>query len=154
MRKTANFITAALSLIFFTGCEHDCDKAEIDFDLVSFTDTEMDNVVVTRFTKGSNFSLPIESTTLNRGSQHYPRNTDTILLPQPQFASGRRLTSEFDYEVNVVKAGRVFRITEVLEEERSEKKRSDVDCINPITSYKRDNQLVTGVGWSPFYLKK
>jgi hypothetical protein len=154
MRKSAIFITAALSIVLLAGCEHDCGKAEIDFDLVSFTDTDMDNVIVTRFTKGSNFSLPIESTTLTRGSQHYPRNTDTILLPQPQFSSGQRLTAAFDYEVNVVNAGRVFRITEIVEEERSEKKRGDVDCINPITSYKRDNQLVTGVGWKPFYLKK
>ena len=154
MRRLKKLFLILTCAAFLQGCMMDCIPADIDLTVISFTDTELDNVEISKYTKGSNFSLKIETAILIRGSQHYQRNTDTVILPNVNFPSGDQMTSGYDYEINILKAGKIFRITEIIEEQRSEKKDSKVACINPVISYKVNNRLVTGVNWDPFYLKK
>jgi hypothetical protein len=153
MKQLTTFFIS-LTIVCLPGCKQDCKEADIDLSLINFTDFETNTVEVSRYTKGSNFTLKIETATLVRGTQNYQRNTDTVRLPDPAFPSGNRMTTGFDYEVNVTSAGKVFRITEIIEELRSENTKGSELCMNPITSYKVNNQLVTGVNWSSFYLKK
>jgi hypothetical protein len=154
MKQLRSIGIAVVTIACMCGCKQDCNEADIDLNLVYFTDFETNNIEVSRYTKGSNFTLKIETATLVRGNQNYQRNTDTVILPHPVFISGNRMTTGFDYEVNVVNAGKIFRITEIVEEERSDNTKGKELCINPIISYKVNGQSVTGVNWDPFYLKK
>jgi len=65
----------------------------------------------------------------------------------------------FDYEIYFPGAGRTFKIDNIIEEQKNQPcgglfSMDKVACINPITSYRVANQVISPKPWQPVYLRK
>ena len=127
-----------------------CGRASALVVLLSFTDMEADSVVIRRYHKGSGFSFLADTLLLRRGVSHFSRRGDTLLVLEA-FSD---IESAFDYEIDLPRAGRLFRLTEIYEPQTWDRHRKTY-CINPIRSYRLDGQLVSGEEqYNRIYLRK
>ena len=129
-----------LGCVLFSGCrDTPCGKSEAAVGFVGFQDQELDTIVFQRYVKGSQFASLKDSLIFIRGAMHYYRKGDTVLLPYGE----SNLTSELDYRIALPSAGKIYRIQEIYEPQTSGGNRRAY-CINPIRSYRVNEQLVQG----------
>jgi hypothetical protein len=144
--KISSFKT--ISVIFlipaFLSCSRDCPclKGNLYFGLINFNENEADTIIIRRFGKNSNFSVPIDTIPLYNLS--FTRFTDTLYLSY--FPETAQLNSNHDYELffpGVPKLIRISEINEIVSEQKCNGPlaREKVDCVNEITSYKINGQL-------------
>lgn len=137
-----------LSVIFlipaFLSCSGDCPclKGNLYFGLVNFSESETDTIIIRRYGKNSNFSIPID--TIPFYNLSFTRFTDTLYFSY--FPETAQLKSSHDYELFFPGAPKLIRISEVNEIVSDQKcngplAREKVNCVNDITSYKIDGQV-------------
>ncbi|MDQ6902617.1 MAG: hypothetical protein M3139_06350 [Bacteroidota bacterium] len=111
--------------------------------LVSFSEAETDTVVIRRFSKATNFTALKDTFLLASANANFQRMNDTTLLLQ-NIDQYNIITSTYDYEIFIPKANRLFKISDVVEKFQTARAGlGKVGCINPITSYKIDGQLIS-----------
>ena len=125
-------ITAASS------CSMECSSGTGIINFVGLTEADLDTVVYRRFAKGSDFNELLSSDTLQGLLARIQGSDTTAPYGNMDFAPG------FDVECRVPATGQVFHITEVRERQTSRSRRSKTLCINPITSVRVDDRIVSG----------
>ena len=109
-----------LTLVFIlsvTACEKECIVPELYFNLIGFSDTEADTIVLRRF----------EKTTPPRQSILLLLTRSCLTAPTIRSKSQpfRQLSlSEYNYEIYFPEGGRLISVTNIIEEKRSSNKGS------------------------------
>ena len=138
-------------MVGFNSCsEYACTSGELRIGLKGFSDTEADTIIVRRFFRNT---AQLKDTFL---VDHigFRRNLDTLeIVATPGIIFP---TTEFDYEFYFPEAGKLFKLTNITEEQRYIKKKigSKVGCVNNIKSYMLDGLQINTTGFSKTYLKK
>jgi hypothetical protein len=146
-----------LTLVFIlsvTACEKECIVPELYFNLIGFSDTEADTIVLRRFEK-NNSSTPIDTFAFDQIG--FNRSNDTLEIAS--IPGNFSLRPEYNYEIYFPEGGRLIRVTDITEEKRSSNKGlfncNKEQCLNGITGYTVDGQFSNAiVGWQYIYLKK
>lgn len=134
-----------------------CFSQNLLFAPIQFSDAEADTIIIRRYMKGTNFLQLRDTIFANQDSIRFKRSGDT--LNPSSYTVRTTLPTVFDYEIYFPGAGKTFRIDNIVEEETKQPcgglfAMDKVACFNPITSYRVNNQLITGQSWLPVYLKK
>jgi len=121
--------------------------------MISFTPTEIDTLITRKFSKGSNFSLQIDSTIMDESNVMFRAQNDTF-----QMVSWRGdilLPSKFDYQIFIPAVNTTINITEINEPQLEGDCRGKVACGNIITSVRLNSDLTpTTIQNDILYLKK
>ena len=142
------------SVLLFACGTYPCKKASSSFSLIGYTDAESDPIILRRFSKGSGFATLHDTLIINKGNSHFQRQTDTVHILH-SIDSDHDITSTYDYEVFLPNASRTYRLTEVVEDIQQGKNRGTKEhCLNPITSYKLNGQLLYNPNFPFIYLRK
>jgi hypothetical protein len=93
---------------------------------------------------------------IDKSNTNFQQNSDTILVLYPGADGKQLITSDYDYEIILPKAGVSFRISDITEPKRYGHKGGEkVYCLNTISSYKLNGQLVSATeSYGFIYLKK
>ena len=145
-------------IVIMTSCgsPYQCPKQSLITAYVSYANSEIDTVILRRFTVRTNFTQKVDSTLLTSNNCQFIRRSDTVELFLPDIKN--RFNDEFDWQIvnpfdqkTVSISDMVFKI-----EEQKSGGLFSMDpsaCFSPILSYKRDNIIVTPVQNSGnFYL--
>ena len=140
------------SVIMMQACsDYPCTKADLQFGLVDFSDSESDTIIIRKFEKG-NFNSLQDSFFISQ--INFSRNNDT--LEMVAFPGTALLQSDHDYEIFFPETGKLIRVTEISEEQRYLKKKgifstTKEGCVNQITSYMQDGRIKTVSGFNQAY---
>ncbi len=156
MLQLKNILPGLLGIFFLISCARQpCQMANSIPALVSFSQAETDTVVVRRFSKATNFTTLKDTFLLTSANANFQRMNDTTLLLQ-NIDQYNIITSIYDYEIFIPKANKLFKISDVVEKiQTTNAGLGKVGCINPITSYKINGQLITPTTYFSYvYLNK
>ena len=150
-----------LFIIFFAGfminsCGHyPCGDASSLIGLVNFTEAESDTIIVRRFTKGSDFTALHDSAIITNNNANLQRQFDTVRVLF-NFEGNEFITSEYDFQIFLPATNNLYELTDIAEDIRyGSKAGQKVYCINPITSYKLNGELIKlNPFYQPIYLTK
>ena len=141
-------IYLSLLIMILTSCgnTYRCPKETLLTTYVAYAVTEVDSIIVRRFTLGSNFTQKVDSTILTSNNCTFSRRSDTVELFIPD--SRNRFTDEYDWQIVNPFDQKTVSISEMvfqIEEHKSGGLFSmDAGaCFSPILTYKRDNTIVT-----------
>lgn len=130
-----------------------CNRAELYFGLIGFSDAESQQIILRQYAKGSSFTSRTDTLIMHIS---FRRTNDT--LEASSFTSGDLLVSQYDYEVVLPLANRTFRITRIDESIHERRRKwfnnTKETCVNGISSLTIDNQVTIPAGFNLFYLKK
>jgi hypothetical protein len=141
-------ICLAVMIIILTSCgnTYQCPKQSLITAYVLYADTEIDTIILRRFTLRSNFTQKVDSTILTSNNCQFIRRSDSVELFIPDIKN--RFNDEYDWQIvnpfdqkTVSISDMVFQI-----EEKKSGGLFSMDpgaCFSPILTYKRDNTLVT-----------
>lgn len=157
MKKTGTVLFAIFFIsVMLSSCEYPCGKASSMLSLISFTSSESDTIIARRFFKATNFSSVKDSVLIDKFNTNFQKNGDTILVLYPGTDGNQLITSDYDYEIIIPKANVSFRISNITEPKKYGHKGGEkVYCLNTISSYKLNDQLVNAnESFGFIYLKK
>jgi len=151
-------IVIAFDLLLVGCCyEVDCEQENINFGLVSFTQSEADTIVFRKYQAKSNFQILEDTMQIANINVLTPviRN-DTILFWTSNSRTTNikfQLSAGNDYEIFIPAANKLARITDIVEQ-KTKIKHCDISdgnkiCYNPLISFRVDGQLKTS---EPFYI--
>lgn len=153
-RTLSYFITILFVITIFPNCgTTPCGIATLDYGLIGFADQESQNIVLRKFEKNSNFTNKFDTIILQT---QFTRSNDTLEIAINK--SDELLLSQYDYEVYFPSASRVFRISNIVEEQS--KIRHSIfnptkeGCINKITQLTVNGEVSTTVRFNRIYLTK
>lgn len=132
--------------ILFSSCgESPCAKTELRYALVGFSDSESDSIVLRRFTKNT-FQLIDTFEFIEPTPLRFSRSNDTLKMAA--IPGTALLESNYDYQIYFPKAGKLFTITVIVEEQLAEKKGGLFNtkkpmCLNRISSCKVNGQQIS-----------
>jgi len=111
-----NYYIYILSLIVLSVALHSCKecpciKAQLKFDLIGFSDSEADTIILRRFDLNGNFNLLKDSFLLH--NNRYTRFNDTLKLVA--YTGDALLESNYNYEIFFPATGNLYRIFEINE---------------------------------------
>ena len=154
--KITSLIFLFVFLLLFSSCkECPCSKAELKFDLVGFSDTEADSIVIRQFDRNGNFNTKRDSFLIDHAG--FIRFVDTLKMVA--FPGNALLESRFDYEIFFPASNSLYRITEINEQMSTQRCGGlfgveKVGCINPINSFKLNGNLLIPHFPNDFYISK
>lgn len=128
-----------------------CDDGNIKIGFIAFSDTATNIVVLRQFKKASDFKILVDTAIITKGDSSYKKYNDTLRIQysfnfKNGYTSSRQgLTSEFDYEIYLPALNKAFRIEDIVEEYKSQKKgfiSDNSSCNNSIKSYTLDGQKI------------
>ncbi len=156
MRKGEKFIVAALVLAkLFSSCTVSvpCDNGNIKLGFVAFSDTATDSIIIRQFKKSSSFQILVDTVLITKSIGSYKKNSDSLQIEYSfnknhgYTTSNDGLTSEYDYEVYLPTIDKTFKITDIDEEYKKQKKGFFSDnsrCDNYIKAYSVNGQKFNG----------
>ena len=154
--KAVYFLAGCTVMMLFSCGEYPCTRAGSQFALIGFPASETDTVVVRKYVKASAFSSLVDTFLLNSQNSSYYLSNDTLEISS-SYGTGHGLTSDFDYEITLPKAGKTYQLTKITEEIRSIRtglSMKKVGCINLIKSYELNGQQVSGANdYYFFYIR-
>ena len=130
-----------------------CDDGNIKLGFISFPDTVTNVFVIRQFKKGDNFKNLLDTVLIKANDSSYKKYNDTLQVEYSfNFKDGytnskHGLTSEYDYEVYLPKIKKSFRLSDIDEEYKMQKKSftsNSSTCYNVIKSYKVNDQNNVG----------
>ena len=150
------FVYALIASVVMISCkEQPCEPASMRIAFVSYTDTEIDTVIVRKFAKAANFASPIDTFLLSRMNSSYYRTTDTVEVGN-SYGQDNGLLSKYDYQIFLPRLNKLITLSDITEEIHHLSARlswEKVACINPITYYKLNGKLKSGTNfYDIFYL--
>lgn len=140
----------------FNSCgRYPCGDASSFIGLINFSEAESDTIILRRFTKGTEFAALQDSVMITQSNANLQRQHDTVLVLF-SFDGSQTITSDYDYEIFLPQTNRVYKLSDIREDKRfGSKAGQKVYCINPITSYQLNGELIKmNPYYQPIYLRK
>jgi len=147
--KTQFFLI--ISILFFTSCgkTYQCPKDSLITTYISYTDSEIDTIILRRFKFGSNYGTRIDSTILTASNCQFHKVSDTVtLFPIDE---NIRINDDYDWQVFNPFDQKTVSISNIKFQMQETKRgglfRMDpANCVSYIISYNRDNTIVNSIG--------
>ncbi len=151
------FMLVFSAAITFSACgSYNCGEAEgLRISTIGLTATDIDSIVLRKFTKGSNFSSRIDTLSINSSNAlfQFPyttKDTSFMGILNPEVL----LKSKYDYEICIPAVNKLVRISAISEPQQKMKKgffnTTKEYCVNAIQSFQQDGQLVIPQNtWQP-----
>jgi hypothetical protein len=155
--KSIKLLIAFTFIITINSCGHyPCGSASSIITLVNFSDAESDTIILLRFDKGSNLTRLHDSLVITSLNSNFVRQHDTVMVLHPINEDFGSITSDYDYKVYFPGINLSYKITSIIEEiHYGSKVGQKVYCLNPITSYSLNGQLINGEkNYDRIYLNK
>ena len=130
-----------------------CDNGNIKLGFIAFSDTATNSVIIRQFKKTSDFQTLVDTVLITQTSIAYKKSHDTL---QVEYSFNKKngytsstygLTSEYDYEIYLPAIDKIFRISDIDEEYKMQKKGFTSDnssCDNYIKAYSINGQKIYG----------
>ena len=144
-----------LSVTFLSCKECPCSRAQLKFDLIGFSDSEADTIILRRFDLNGNFNLLKDSFLLN--NNRYARFNDTLKLVA--YTSDALLESNYNYEIFFPATGGLYRVFEINEAISYQDcggifATNKVGCLNDIKSCNVNGVVATIHPFNNIYIHK
>jgi hypothetical protein len=149
------------AFIFCLVVSSSCRKKEPCIDgtpilnFVSFSDTQTESIILRKYSKGSDFNSLVDSTEWTKTNSTYEKSGDTLRILN-LMGGDYALDIDFDYEVYMPFANKLFKINNIVIEQSEMNaglKYFDRNyCLNPIKSYTLNGQVINTAAYI-FYLK-
>jgi len=144
-----------LSVALFSCKDCPCIKAQLKFDLIGFSDSEADTIILRRFDLNGNFNLLKDSFLLH--NNRYTRLNDTLKLVA--YTGDALLESNYNYEIFFPATGSLYRIFEINEPISYQNcggifATDKVACENVITSCNLNGVVTPVYFFNYFYIHK
>ena len=154
LKVQIHHILFTVLLVLGIGCgSTPCSPGNLQFGLIGFSDPESNQIILRKYTLGSQFSQKIDSVFVTAG---FSRSNDTLTMTSVN--GDGLLRSSYDYEIVLPLAGRIYRLTKIQEEERFIKhslfKPRRDGCINRMPVVTINQQETLTEEYFRFYLKK
>ena len=156
MKTIQHLFVICLAGFLFNSCgRYPCGNASSFIGLVNFTEAESDTIIIRRFSKGTDFTALQDSMVITQFNANLQRQHDTMLVLFP-FDGNEIITSDYDFEIFLPATNSHYKLTAITEDIRyGSKAGAKIYCINPITSYKLDGELIkVSRYYQPIYLRK
>ena len=140
----------------FNSCgRYPCGNASSFIGLINFMEAESDTIILRRFTKGTGFAALHDSMVITQSNANLQRQHDTVLVLS-SFDGNKMITSDYDFEIFLPATNSVYKLNAITEDIRyGSKAGAKIYCINPITSYKLNGELIKADPfYQPIYLRK
>ncbi len=148
-------MSPAILLSLLTSC-HNCICGPSDglkLGMISFSASEIDTLITRKFSKGSNFSLQIDSTIMDENNVMFRAQNDTSQMVS--WRGNILLSSKYDYQISIPAVSRTISVTEINEPQLEGDCRGKVACGNIITSVRLNAGLTpTFIQNDILYFKK
>jgi hypothetical protein len=130
-----------------------CDDGNIKLGFVSFSDTVTNSFILRQFKKSTNFKTLVDTILINQTIGSYKKSNDSL---QVEYSFNNKhgytnskhgLTSEYDYEVYLPAIHKTFKISDIDEEYKMQKKGFTSDnssCDSYIKAYSVNGQKFIG----------
>jgi hypothetical protein len=137
-------ICALFFYALINSCSYSCSNATSTITLIGFTSRETDTIIVRKFSKATNFATIIDIFLVNKTNSSYYQKNDTLEI-SASYKTDNGLLSKYDYEIYVPYNNKLYQISEIKEDYKSINSGcKKVGCINSITSYKLNGQIIIG----------
>ncbi len=132
-----------LPIIIFSSCCHElnCSTSSVQqFGLVSFTSSDLDTIIIKRFSQGSNFRTLIDSMVLLSTNSNPYVIGDTTLLSITN-SSAFSVKPGYDFKVLIPSTNELLQINNIVEKQTEQKVcccseyPTPKSCVNPLISY-------------------
>ena len=130
-----------------------CDDGNIKLGFLSFSDSAINTLIIRQFKKASNFKTNVDTILIIKGDSVYKKLGDSLIIgysfntKHGYTSSKHGLTSEYDYEVYLPSINKTFKISDIDEEYKMQKKGFASDnssCDNYIKTYSINGQKFVG----------
>jgi hypothetical protein len=158
MRNITSFPVIIFLILILASCgESPCIKTVLRYSLIGFSDAESDTIIIRRFTKNTS---QLKDTFFfdETNAIRFNRSNDTLTMTA--YSSTALLESNYDYQLYFPQPNKLFNITDIFEEQLSEKKNGIFNtkktiCVNRINNCRLNGQLVNFSGWNELiYLRR
>ena len=140
--KRVLMIAIVATVIIGCGREIECRDASINLNFIGFSPNSLNNLVIRKFIKNSNFQNKIDSILVMPPNILTNNLGDTSMLALGN--SGNYPTSEFDYQIFLPAINRTILLTDIQKRDRTSScgaLETDCFCDDEIISLKVDNQI-------------
>ena len=156
MKNGEKFIIAIFFLTnVFSSCTVSvpCDNGNIKLGFVSFSDTVTNSLVIRQFEKSTNFKILVDTILITMTNGSYKKSNDSLQVEYSfntkhgYTSSKHGLSSGYDYEVYLPAIDKTFKISDIDEEYKMQKKGftfDNSDCDNFIKAYSVDGKKFIG----------
>jgi hypothetical protein len=136
------------SLLTVMSCDSTpCARTDMALTFINFTSAETDSIIIRRFNKADNGSVSLKDTVLFNGNEvGYRLGSDSLQIfsPMPETL----MMSDYDYEIAVPGAARLYSLTDIQEDYENYKDKpfsckKDL-CSNRINSFKVNGTTIAG----------
>ena len=138
MKLISHILLIVFTLLIASCGDYPCSKAELQFGLIGFSDTETDTIILRRFTKDG---TPKDTFLLN--NIQFQRNQDTLRMVA--FPGSAILESDYNYEIFFPSAAKLIHITDIKEEQLYRNPPGKVGCMNSISGYTLNGQATMNI---------
>jgi hypothetical protein len=148
--KAIKFFTliAVITLLISCSYEVTCEDTSITPVFIKYQPSDIDTLVIRKYTLNSNFSNQTDSIIIESGySGYYITHNDTTIVQL--FSERLKIESGFDWQIYIPAKNKTINISEINSPKTTAKCSSDFfsevgcGCFNPIISCKLNNQFFT-----------
>ncbi|MEO5591666.1 MAG: hypothetical protein ABIR15_20085 [Chitinophagaceae bacterium] len=155
---TKQVIYCIVSIVLFfsvSSCgSYDCEESEgLRICTISLTPSEIDTIILRKYTKGSAFTNLIDTLILDSTNAlfQFPfTNKDTSFLGvlKPEVL----IKSKYDYEIYIPAVNRLLKITDINEPQQKMKRgffsTDKTYCMNAIVSFQQDGKIINIISYN------
>ena len=133
-------IASIFFVILLSSCgrSRPCIDAAAILNFVSFADSATDSIILKKFIKDSGFTSLVDAIIITKNNSIYQKSNDTLHIEPPP-SGDYVIDIHYDYQVYMPVVNRVFKITDIVQEQTEMNAGISMDktvCVNPIKSYK------------------
>jgi len=147
--KTVRFFLGLITIGFvLNACKTKCGDQHLTPAFVGFASADLDTIILKKYAKGSNAQDLIDTTVItNQTAVYFPSNDTTVIDMNVVSGENAYLNPNYDWQLYIPAQRLTVSITDIVSPQRQENC-YDCGCINSITSFLQNGQLITSPPYS------
>jgi hypothetical protein len=135
------------SFFVLNACKTRCGDQGFTPVFIGFPPADLDTIILKKYLKGGNTQNLLDSTIITRQTTRYQPSNDTTVVMMNDTGEDFYLTPDFDWQMYLPAKRVTISITDIVSPHRTEHC-YDCGCINSITSFLQNGQLITSPPYS------
>lgn len=161
--KVYNFFVIVLlfTCLVTVSCKKyiDCGLGQLTLSFVSFSDSEIDTIIVKRFDKNNGFLNTLDSIVIDMNTSNHANYNDTVVI-NFSIRNDHNFSSKYDYIIYLPKIERTYKVNNIIEQYDKMRNSGGLFsfdkryCVNNITTYSIDNVVKNTDYYQRLYINK
>ena len=161
--KVYNFFVIVLlfTCLVTVSCKKyiDCGLGQLTLSFVSFSDSEIDTIIVKRFDKNNGFLNTLDSIVIDMNTSNNANYNDTVVI-NFSIRNDNNFSSKYDYIIYLPKIERTYKVNNIIEQYDKMRNSGGLFsfdkryCVNNITTYSIDNVVKNTDYYQRLYINK